>query len=186
MQPHDNRFCRFLPVVYLIVDDLLAARPRPGIPFVLGRAFWQEAQDLRNQLLLYRLRTHRPVELSMDLADSSVEPRLNQVTMALKAMVDDASMRADIDLFIRAYNEQLIADRQMTLPAIVVQALVDIFFTPKRTLMGDDDRDFSMKGIADRAQYLVDDIDPGILISAKKVGQVLSEELGLTTRQRNT
>ena len=51
--------------------------------------------------------------------------------------------------------------------------------------IGDDDRDFSMKGIADRAQYLIDDIDPGILISAKKVGQMLSEELGLMTRQHN-
>lgn len=161
------------------------ARPRPGIPLVLGRAFWQEAQEIRNQLLMYRLRIHKPVELSMDLADTSVEPRLNQVTMALKAMVDDASMRGEIDNFIRAYNEQLISDRQMTLPAVVVQALVDIFFTPKRTLMGEDDRDFSMKGIAARAQSLVDDIDPGLLITAKKVGQVLTEELGLTGRQRH-
>jgi DNA primase len=161
------------------------ARPRPEIPFVLGRGFWQEAQGLRNQLLLYRLRSHRPVELTMDLADTSVEPRLNQVTMALKAMVDDETMRAEIDLFIRAYNEQLISDRQMTLPAVVVQALVDIQYASKRNLMGEEERDFSMKGIADKAQALINDIDPGTTITAKKVGQVLSEELGLTGRQRH-
>ena len=161
------------------------ARPRPGIPFILGRAFWQEAQALRNQLLLYRLHHHRPIDLDPALADTSVEPRLNQVTLAIKAMVDDPAMRSEIDLFIRAYNEQLIADRQMTLPAIVVQALTDLYAPPQPTLTREDDRDFSMKAIADRAQALINEVDPGTLITAKRVGQILSEELGLTTRRRN-
>ncbi len=74
----------------------------------------------------------------------------------------------------------------MTLPAIVVQALTDLYATRRPALTGeDDDRDFSMKVIADRAQALINEVDPGTLITAKRVGQILSEELGLTTRRRH-
>ena len=44
----------------------------------------------------------------------------------------------------------------------------------------------SAGGIAARAQALVDEIDPGTLITARKIGQVLTEDLGLTARGRNT
>ena len=42
-----------------------------------------------------------------------------------------------------------------------------------------------MKAIADRAQALINEVDPGTLITAKRVGQILTEELGLTTRRRH-
>jgi hypothetical protein len=130
---------------------------------------------------MYRLRNHRPVTIDQSLADESIEPRLNQVTMALKATVDDADMLAEIDSFIRHYNETLIADRQMTLPAIIVQALVAIHYSRQRDLLGDS-RNFSMKGIYDVARALLADVDPEAKLSPKRVGSVLSEELGLTRR----
>lgn len=166
-----------------LTKRMTTARPRPGIPYTLGPEFWREATDLRNKLLMYRLRNHRPMAIDQRLADESVEPRLNQVTMALKTIIKDEEMRNDIDTFIRAYNEVLINDRQMTLPAIVVQALAEIHWAPNPTnILGEDTRDFSMKGIAEHVQKIISEIDPDARVNAKQISGVLNEELGLVQR----
>lgn len=168
-----------------LTKHMTARRPRPGIPYTLDGDFWAEATQIRNKLLMYRLQNHRPIKLDQSLADESVEPRLNQVTLALKSVVDDPEMRQEIDQFIRAYNEVLIQDRQMTTPAMVVQALAQIHWSRNTNLMGEDERDFSMKGICAVAKGIADEIDPEIKWSAKRVGQILSEELGLTKRRQH-
>ena len=164
-----------------LTKRMSTAKPRPDIPYILGEEFWSQAQAIRNKLLMYRLRNHRPIVVDQALADESIEPRLNQVTMALKSTVDDPDMLAEISAFVRAYNELLISDRQMTLPAIVVQALANIYYSDKQDLLGDA-RDFSMKGIHDAAREILVDIDPDAKISPKRIGQVLTEDLGLSRR----
>lgn len=158
-------------------------RPRPGIPYTLGTEFWGRAQSLRNKLLMYRLRNHRAIEVDHSLADMSIEPRLNQVALPLLTLIQDDKMRAEIISFIKAYNEILISDRQMTLPAIVMQALVEIYYTRKVNLLGIDERDFTMKGLAAKAQEIANDIDPDTKISAQRVSKVLTEDLGLVKRK---
>jgi len=159
------------------------ARPRPGIPFILNESFWIRSQGLRNKLLMYRLRNHRLVVVDERLANQSVEPRLNQVTMALKSLIADQAMREEIDAFIATYNESLISDRQMTMPAVIVQALAAIQYNLKTDMMGNDLRDFTMKGIAQKAQELLADIDPDTKVYPRMISKVLNEELGLIRRK---
>lgn len=157
-------------------------RPRADIPYTLGEGFWRRSQTIRNKLLMYRLRNWAPVEIDHSLADTSVEPRLNQVTMALKSIIKDEGMRQDIDMFIRAYNGVLINDRQMTLPAVVLQALVDIHYSKKTNLLGQDERDFTMKGITERCKQIMSDIDPDTKIYPRLTSKTLSDDLGLPKR----
>ena len=165
-----------------LTKRMTTARPRPGIPYTLGDEYRKEAELLRNKLLKYRLDNHRPIELDQNLADESVEPRLNQVTMALKSIVEDDDMRQEIDQFIRAYNDNLIADRQMTLPAIVVQALAETHFIARTNVLNEDARDFTLKGLADFSQKIINELDPDTRVTAKRVSKVLSEDLGMTRR----
>jgi DNA primase len=169
-----------------LTKRMTTRRPRPGIPYTLSAEFWAEATAIRNKLLMYRLSNHRPITLDQSLADESVEPRLNQVTLALKTIIDNQETRDEIDLFIRAYNEQMIGERQLTVPAIVLSAVVAIFWETKRNLLGDDERDLSMKGIATKAQEILQDIDPDVRLTARKVSMVLNEDLGLTRRQNHS
>lgn len=164
-----------------LTKRMLPRRPRPDIPYLITETFWDEARAIRNKLLMYRLRNHRPMEIDPALADESIEPRLNQVTMALKATVDDPEMLQEIDLFVRNYNQSLITDRQMTLPAIIVQALANIHYNSKHDLYGEH-RDYSMKNIYKVASEILTDIDPEAKLSPRKVGSILTEELGLTRR----
>ncbi len=159
------------------------ARPRPGIPFILNESFWTRSQTLRNRLLMYRLRNYRMVVVDETLANQSVEPRLNQVTMALKSIITDTAMRDEIDTFIAVYNETLISDRQMTMPAVIVQTLAAIQHNKKTDMLGNDLRDFTMKGIAEKAQQLLIDIDPDTKVYPRMVSKILNEELGLIRRR---
>ncbi len=161
------------------------ARPRPGIPYILNDKFWARSNTLRNKLLMYRLRNHRRVEVDDALANESVEPRLNQVTMALKSIIEDLEMRREIDVFVSAYNQTLISDRQLTMPAIVVQALVDIYYHKKVDLMGTDLRDLTPQGIADRAKAILADLDPETKVYPRLITKLLREELGIINIGKN-
>jgi len=169
-----------------LTKRMTTRRPRPGIPYTLAGPFWAEAAALRNKLLTYRLRNWRPIDVAQTLADESVEPRLNQITMALKSLIDDPAMRTEIDVFIRAYNDQLIGERQLTLPAVVLQAVCSIFWSDKSNLLGEDTRDLTMKGIAAVAGELLMDIDSETKLTPKRVGQVLNEDLGLVRRRKHS
>lgn len=157
---------------------MTTARPRPGIPYTLGAEFWEEAKSLRNKLLMYRLENHQPVEIDQAMADESVEPRLNQVTMALKTIVRDPQMRTEIDMFVRAYNDLLIQERSMSMEAVVLQAIVDIAYGDTDLY---DNIDLSIGNVAEVALKHLQDLDPDEKLSAKRAGCIIRDFLQLKT-----
>ena len=163
-----------------LTKRMSAARPDPRIPYILDDRFWLAARALRNKLLMHRLRNHKPRQLDNSMAEESIEPRLNQVMMALKATIDDPAMQHELTTFMIAYNQEMIGKRGMQLPAIILQAVVDIFYGPV-DLLGE--KDFSMQGIADHAQAIVNEWDPDERISARRVGLILDGDLGLAGRE---
>jgi hypothetical protein len=101
---------------------------RTDIPIDLPRDFWRsEAVAVRNALLRYRLENWQPeIELDYDKVETSVEPRLNQVTVALQTLIDDPDLSEDLRAFIQEYNRQLIVERGMTLAAKVLESIVGL------------------------------------------------------------
>jgi len=167
-----------------LTKRMTTARPRPGIPRMLNRRFWEQAQALRDKLLMYRLRNWRLMEVREDLSDASIEPRLDQVTLALKTLIADPAMLQQINHFVQAYNSTLISDRQMSVPAVVVQVLAETWFKPEQTLAGPR-RDFTMKALAGRVQTILDELDPDEKVSPRRLGSLLSADLGLTRRAKD-
>lgn len=167
-----------------LTKRMSTARPRPEISRLVTRQFWADAEAIRNKLLMYRLRAHRPVEVDPALSDFSIEPRLDQVTLALKSIIADEGMREQISTFVRAYNSTLISDRQMSVPAVVVQVLAETWYKPERTLQGEV-RDWSMKGLAERVKTLLETIDPDEKMNPRRLSSILSEDLGLIRREQD-
>ncbi len=168
-----------------LTKRMSTARPRPDVPRVINRTFWAEAQVLRNKCLAYRLRTFHAIDVESAQSDQSIEPRLDQVTLALKAIVDDKAMLDQINLFVRAYNATLITDRQMSLPAIVVQVLAEIWYHPEQDLTGVH-RDWSIKNLAAKTLALLDTLDPDEKMNPRKLSGLLSEDLGLAKRTQDS
>lgn len=101
---------------------------RKDIPLNLQREFLEEALRMRNILLRYRMQHWKP-EVQVDdqsLSDLAVEPRLKQVMLPLLTLIDDEQVRSDIRAIMDEYNRQAIAERQMTIAAKLVEALLEI------------------------------------------------------------
>ena len=88
-------------------------RLRRDVPINLPQAFWNEAEDLRNQLLFFRFQHLGKHTVSEALVDRSIEPRLNQVFVPLLSIIDDDKTRADLKQLAEEYNRQLVSDKGM-------------------------------------------------------------------------
>jgi hypothetical protein len=177
--------------------------PRDDIPIVLPKEYYTTAREIRNHLLLWRMRewvSDRDVDYNS--VDRSIESRLNQVTIALKAIIppEETDMIKEIDDFIRAKNRDLIIERSQTIAAKILEAMLSIYKKqPYATdLEGRPLYDLSFKAIADETNRIIDreneDEDDGddegdsngpkkYRVGAKKVGTMVSNILQLKSER---
>lgn len=167
-----------------LVYRTVGGRNRPDIKRNLNDEFYAQATALRNKFMAYRFRHWQPeIDVPDALSDRSIEPRLDQVSMIIKAIIKDPAMLENLTSFVRDYNQRLIVDRQLTTAAIVVQALANIYFNPEQTLMGPK-RDLSVQAIYEEVVKLMGTFDQEEKLSPRKIGAILIE-LGLPDRDRN-
>src|SRR5712691_4326992 len=90
-----------------------------GPKLIATRGFFKdEAQSLRNKLLLYRFRNLKVGQQSEVLAaDLAIEPRLNQIFLPLLSVVKDPKDREELRALARRYHGEMIAERGMDLEA---------------------------------------------------------------------
>ena len=100
--------------------------------------------------------------------------------MPLKSIIQETDVVKEIDAFMYAYNQHLIGERQLTLPALVLQAVVDIYYGPL-DLLGE--RNLTLKGIAERVNEHLAEWAPDQSVTPHKVSSLLSQDLGLTGRK---
>jgi hypothetical protein len=174
----------------MLTHEMSAGRPRDDIPIMLPSDFRAQATALRNQLLCYRLTHWQPcIEVDLSDLDRSIEPRLNQVTLALKTIVEDQDLRQDINEFILEYQQQTITDRSMKLAAIVLEAIIEQRRqSSSRDMFGETLYDLSLKAVTTRINQRLkeeydgpeDEFEP---LSNKKVGHEIRNTLQLRTQR---
>ena len=179
--------------------------PRADIPLVLPRDFWHQATQIRNLLLAYRMKNWVPeADVNYNNIDRSIEPRLNQVTMALKTIIqDDPELLKQIDEFIREYNRQLVVERSMTLGSKVLEALVKMHEEENKVLFPSKETDeegnrvYYLKNLTRKVNELIntenreegDDEDDDENNSSRKrlgpkrIGAIVRNELQLPTNR---
>lgn len=170
-----------------------------GVPIHLNKRFFEEAAQLQNIMLSWRLRTWQPdVELDEDLADPTVSTRINQIMMPLKQIVKDEGVREQFALFARRFNERTITGMSMRLEAKVLEAIVEIHESePSKdgmTLYFD----LSMKNIARVANEIIDrenideedeediDVSSRKKLKARRVGSIVRNKLSLVVEQQTS
>ncbi len=100
---------------------------RDDIPISLPQSFKDEAQSLRNKLLLYRFRNLKAGQQSEVLAaDRTIEPRLNQIFLPLLAVVRNPQDREELRALARRYHGEMISERGMDLEAQILEVIRDL------------------------------------------------------------
>lgn len=107
-----------------ITEDMGSRRLRSDVPFNLPPEQETEANELRNMLLMYRLKTPTTPCGLLEPVDPSVEPRLNQIFSPLLSMMTDPACRSDLRKLALQYHADIMADRGMTVEAEVLQVIV--------------------------------------------------------------
>lgn len=167
-----------------LTKHMTSGNPRPDIPLDTDETFWAEAEQLRNRLLHYRLTHWRKLTVDHSKVDRTIMARLAQVTLALRMIIKDEAALRELDSFVRLYNLALINERQLTQPAVVTEALVRIRW-PQPSLV-ETKPDWTVKHITDVSNDILNDLDPEDLLTPRKASVILSQQLGLTGRDRET
>lgn len=82
------------------------------IPIILPGEFYKRASELRNKLLLFRLRNKSKTKLHEEFVDDSLEPRLNEIILPVISIMPDENIRHVIADLMREYNSSLLKKRQ--------------------------------------------------------------------------
>ena len=107
------------------LTEIMQETDRDDIPPVLSRSFFEEQQDLRNKLLLFRLRNYFAVEPeAAHLNLGEIEPRLKQISESFIALfANEPAVLKSYQVFIQAHQRELIEQRAATKVGQVVEVL---------------------------------------------------------------
>jgi hypothetical protein len=147
---------------------------RDDVPINLPGRHKEEALQIRNKLLLFRLRNfHKRVALE-SLVDRSIEPRLNQVFVPLLSIIDDAAAQEDLRELARKYHKELVTDRSLDTEARVLQIIRDMIERGEQTL-----------SVKDITSWFVDrhGDDFERKITPRWIGNIIRKKLSLKTKK---
>lgn len=106
------------------ITETSGERPlRRDIPINLPPRQREEAEALRNKLLMFRFRNFQRINPTPAPLDPGLEPRVNQIYSPLAAVVDDAEAREDLRRSARGNAASLKAERGASLNAEVLTVI---------------------------------------------------------------
>jgi len=155
-----------------ITEDMARNRPRNDMPLHLPRSFMQEAERLRNKLLMFRFCNLKQQALTETIA-GDVEPRIGQIFGPLLTLVTDEEERTKILTLISDYSHELSLDRKINLESHVVDVIKELWTGEALTL----------KSITSRLNEKYREEFQEV-VSGKKLGFVVRKQLDLRTRKR--
>jgi len=148
---------------------------RSDIPIQLPDTMKAEALALRNRLLHFRFCNFFFIKADPAVLMEGVEPRLNQTAAPLLSLIEDNTLRSEIQrAFVEDYQATL-AERQETVEARLIKAVADAFASA-------DGASVNLKDIADRFNR-EHEAEYGGARSSRWIGHVVRTRLHLTTRK---
>jgi hypothetical protein len=109
-----------------VTEDMRGGAIKSGIPLNLDERFHEEAREIRNQLLLYRLRHFKDARGETRAGARDLEPRLQQIFGPLISVISDASARERVVRLVAKYNEDLAEERSESAEAQVLSVIRDL------------------------------------------------------------
>lgn len=156
----------------MITEDMNLTSPRKDVPFNLPDCFWDEALEIRNQLLMFRFRNKGKSKIKPELEDRSIEPRLNQIAVPLMSVIEDADLILEIKQLIKGYNENIKTDRTLGYHYQILETICELL-----------DSGYQKPTIKQIADIYNKDLSYSEQITAKKMGYLVRKILDLKTEK---
>ncbi|MFH1399468.1 MAG: hypothetical protein ABIG95_05140 [Candidatus Woesearchaeota archaeon] len=156
-------------------STVLDGMTRTDIPAELDSSFYEEAQLLRNKLLLWRFRMYNKIDVNaarnIDLGD--IEPRLKQMNQGFVALfANEKDTLTKFKEFLLKQNENIVSERKSSMNGMIISAFCKLVFAEQQTFIapGDIVREAELKDAK------------GDLLNPNRIAKNL-KELGLDARK---
>lgn len=107
------------------ITEIMGMRPmRTSVPINLPDVAGDEAQVLRDKLLMYRFLNRCRVGIDHAAIGAGLEPRLNQVLAPLLSIIPDSGLRKSILARARAEQQSARTNRGLSIEAHVIEAVM--------------------------------------------------------------
>jgi len=160
------------------ITERMSGNPRQEIPYNLPDVFEEEALKLRNYLLFFRFKHFGSNDIKLDESKRipNIEPRINQITMAILAIVKDETEQKKIREYFINYDKYLKSKRSEDVTSLILQTIIRA---------GVADRDLTYKVLSGEINKNRSKENGEYPISPAKIGKVNSSNLHFETRQIN-
>ena len=160
-----------------ITEIMTGRRLRKDIPINLPDSWREQAQQLRNKLLMFRFRNRSKVRLEAGYVDPRLEPRLNQVLVPLLSVISDKTVRIEIQERAAAMQQTIVLDRGLSIEADILEALTTLISDTSRTAI-------AIKSIAEAVaeKHAAEYSRP---ITPKYIGSLLRRRLNVAIYKSN-
>jgi hypothetical protein len=157
-----------------ISEDMGLSGVRDDIPITLPKSFQEEAQELRNKLLLWRFRNFARPRFPEAHVDQKIDKRISQVFAPLLSLIADQDIRAQISRLARDRNEEIRSDRGFQIEADILLAIRATLNDESPTITAITQNFIKQSGLAyDKP------------ITPKWIGSVIRKKLRLRTRKKH-
>ena len=156
----------------MITEDMNLNSPRKDIPYNIPDAFWEEALEIRNKLLMFRFRNKGKSKIKPELENREIEPRLNQIAIPLMSIVEDQEIIKEIQQYIKEYNEKIKTDRTLGYSYQILDAICSLL-----------DENYTKLTIKQVAESFNKDLSFSEQKTPKMIGYLVRKTLDLKTEK---
>lgn len=159
-----------------ICEDVGLRKVRKSIPITLPESFEEEALELRNKLLLWRLENHSKMGNPEDYVSRSIDWRLNQIYSPLLTLVANEEDEKKILSFAKAQHVQDKVDAGQRMEVRVLSVIREIEKKAEECISVSDILSLFNKQFG---------ADYDRRITHRYIGSIIRKKLRLKTRKRN-
>ena len=160
------------------ITEHMRGNPRQDIPYNLPNEFEDEALKIRNNLLFFRFKHFGSDDIKLDEKKRipNIEPRINQITMPILAIVKDEEEQQKIKDFIVKYDQALKSKRSEEITSLVLKAMISTKISQG---------ELTYKSIAGIINKERDENSGEFKVSPTKIGRINASSLHFDKRQVN-
>lgn len=155
-----------------ITEETANSTLRPDIPINLPKVYEEEAQSLRNNLLLYRFKTFHDTHINPSFVNPTVDNRINQIFVPLMSITKDKTVCAELAKRQEDGQSRLTEERNQSAEAHVLQIIRDA--PTNNPLRLKDIRDTFIKRHAE---------DYAARITSRFIGTIIRTKLHIQTKK---